>query len=261
MPKQPSNTLLTTAPNVMLRVHDIRGERIMIDHDVAELFGVETKRLNEQVTRNKEKFGDDFAFKLTKEEADDLRSQNATSSSAWGGTRYIPRAFTEHGVIMAATILRSPQAIQATRLVVRTFVEVRRDAWEKEALGTPNKHGLAAKLNMVLGHVLDAMIDPGENKTVGDEVRAIANEGLKSIKDYLQKAGISNEKTLAEVRRIMAEAESIEVETDRKRTENKHRQFALMAKKVRLVIQARQYAESGSTEGLMVALADLSKPD
>ena len=173
---------------------------------------------------------------------------------------------------MAATILRSPQAIQATRLVVRTFVEVRRDTWEKEAfkrfggqlplaLDTPNKQGLATKLNMVLGHVLDAIIDPEENKTVRDEVRAIANEGLKSIKDYLQKVGISNEKTLAEVRRIMAEAESIEVDTARKRTDNQHRQFALMAKKLRLVIQAQQYAETGSTEGLMVALADLSKPD
>ena len=114
---------------------------------------------------------------------------------------------------------------------------------------------------MVLGHVLDAIIDPEENKTVRDEVRAIANEGLKSIKDYLQKVGISNEKTLAEVRRIMAEAESIEVDTARKRTDNQHRQFALMAKKLRLVIQAQQYAETGSTEGLMVALADLSKPD
>lgn len=78
-------------------------------------------------------------------------------------------------------------------------------------------------------------------------------------KEYLKRAGISNEKTLAEVRRIMAEAESIEVDTAKKRTENQHRQLALLAKKLRLVIQAQAYAETGSIEGLMAVLADLEK--
>jgi len=76
-------------------------------------------------------------------------------------------------------------------------------------------------------------------------------------KDYLKKAGINNEKTLAEVRRIMAEAENIETETVRKRTENQHRQLALLAKKLRLVIQAQAYAETGSIDGLMAVLQDL----
>lgn len=173
---------------------------------------------------------------------------------------------------MAATILKSPQAIQATRIIVRTFVDERREAWEREAsqrfggqlalsLDTPMKQGLATKLNMALGHVLDAIVNPEDGKTVRDEAQAIAAEGLKSLKDYLKRAGISNEKTLAEVRRIMAEAESIEVDVARKRTENQHRQFALLAKKLRLVIQAQHYAETGSAEGLMIALSELSKGD
>ena len=117
-----------------VRVHEVRGERVVLDQDVARLFSVETKRLNEQVNRNTEKFGDDFSFRLTKDEFEDLRSQIATSSSEWGGVRYPPRAFTVHGVVMAATILKSARAIQATRLLVQTFVAVRREAWEKQAL-------------------------------------------------------------------------------------------------------------------------------
>ena len=112
---------------------------------------------------------------------------------------------------------------------------------------------------MALGHVLDAIIDPAESQSVRDEAREIAAEGLKSLREYIKKAGINNEKTLAEVRRIMAEAEGIEVETSRKRTENQHRRLALLAKKIRLVIQAQHYAETGSIEGLMVVLSDLEK--
>lgn len=174
---------------------------------------------------------------------------------------------------MAATVLKSPQAIQATRQIVRTFVETRRAAWERStlqklekkggqiplALDAPTRQGLMTKLNIALGHVLDAIIDPAEGRTVGDEAKEIAAEGLRSLKEYLKRAGINNEKTLAEVRRLMAEAESIEMETAKKRTENQHRQLALMAKKLRLVIQAQLYAETGSIEGLMVVLSDLEK--
>lgn len=193
-----------------------------------------------------------------------------TSSAEWGGTRHPPRVFTEHGVVMAATIVKTPEAIQAIRLVVRTFVEVRREAWERElakvrggqlplALDAPTRQGLVTKLNMALGHVLDAIVDPDENRTIRDEAREIAAEGIRSVKDYLKRVGIGNEKSLAEVRRIMAEAEAIEVETSRKRTENQHRQLALLAKKLKLVIQAQLYAETGSVDGLLVVLSDLEK--
>jgi ORF6N domain len=81
----------------LVQVHEFRGERVVLDQDVARLFAVPTKRLNEQVARNADKFGDDFAFRLTPEEFNDLRSQKATSSLEWGGVRYPPRVFTEHG--------------------------------------------------------------------------------------------------------------------------------------------------------------------
>lgn len=253
-----------------LRIYELRGERVVLDHDVARIFGVDTKRLNEQVTRNAEKFGNDFAFRLTADEFAILRSQNATSSDAWGGNRYPPRVFTEHGVVMAATVLRSLPAIQATRLIVKSFVEARHASLVDEqiaagaarnqlALPLAFRNELMNKINQTLGHVLDAMIDSKNQITVRDEAKAIAAEGLKAVKEFLKKSGIENEKSLAEIRRVMAEAEAIEVDTEGKRTENHHRQLALLAKQLRLVLQAQHYVETGSLDGLMQVLSDLEK--
>ena len=88
----------------------IRGQKVIIDADLAELYGVETKRLKEQVRRNIERFPKDFMFELTKDEINNLRSQFATSS--WGGARYLPMAFSEHGVLMLSSVLNSERAIQ-----------------------------------------------------------------------------------------------------------------------------------------------------
>lgn len=106
----------------------LRGKRVMLDADLADLYGVTTKRLNEQVGRNAERFPEDFAFKLAKQELAGLRSQIATSSGVTGthgGRRYQPRVFTEHGAIMAASVLNSPRAIEVSVFVVRAFVKLR----------------------------------------------------------------------------------------------------------------------------------------
>jgi hypothetical protein len=103
----------------------LRNQKIILDSDLAELYGVPVKRLNEQIKRNPRRFPADFAFILTRPEYENLRSQNATSSSAHGGRRYMPHAFTEHGAIMAATVLNSKRAIEMSLLVVRAFVQLR----------------------------------------------------------------------------------------------------------------------------------------
>jgi phage regulator Rha-like protein len=119
------------------RIYTIRDVRVILDSDLAALYGVPTKRLNEQYRRNRKRFPEDFAFQLTVKETNSLRSQIATSSSH-GGRRYRPYAFTEHGALMAANILNSPRAVQMSIFVVRAFAKMR------EALrGTPE---LARKL-------------------------------------------------------------------------------------------------------------------
>lgn len=106
----------------MIRV--IRGQQVMLDNDLATLYGVETRRLNEQVKRNIERFPDDFMFQLTKEELDNLMSQNATSS--WGGTRKLPYAFTEQGIAMLSSVLKSKTAVEVNIRIMRAFIAMRR---------------------------------------------------------------------------------------------------------------------------------------
>ena len=98
----------------------------MLDEDLADLYGVPTKRLNEQVQRNLERFPEDFAFQLTPQEVANLKSQFATSSLGHGGRRKLPWAFTEHGVAMLTSVLRSPAAIEANIAIIRAFVRMRR---------------------------------------------------------------------------------------------------------------------------------------
>ena len=103
----------------------LRGQRVILDHDLARLYGVSTKRLNEQVKRNQERFPEDFMFQLEVQEVASLRSQIATSKGAKGGRRYRPYVFTEHGTVMAANVLSSKVAIHASIIVVRTFIRMR----------------------------------------------------------------------------------------------------------------------------------------
>ncbi len=105
------------------KIFVIRGIQVMIDNDLSELYQVETKRLMEQVRRNIERFDSDFMFQLTKEEFDNLKSQNATSS--WGGKRKLPFVFTEQGVYMLATVLKSGIAVDVTKQIMRTFVKLK----------------------------------------------------------------------------------------------------------------------------------------
>ncbi len=105
-------------------IHLIRERRVMLDFDLAKVYGVTTKRLKEQFKRNRERFPEDFAFELTRQELANLRPQIATSSFH-GGRRYLPIAFTEHGAIMLASVLNSAVAIQASVRVVRAFVYLR----------------------------------------------------------------------------------------------------------------------------------------
>jgi hypothetical protein len=111
------------------RIKTIRGQKVILDADLADVYGVSTKRLNEQVRRNKARFPFDFAFQLTPIEATNLKSQIATSSSTnarrHGGVRKLPWAFTEHGSIMAANVLNGEQAVRMGIYVVRAFVQLR----------------------------------------------------------------------------------------------------------------------------------------
>lgn len=108
---------------VISKIYLIRNHKVMLDDDLAELYHVETRRLNEQVKRNIERFPEDFMFQLTGEEWQNLKSQNATSS--WGGRRKRPSVFTEHGVLMLSSVLNSDRAIHVNIQIMRIYAKLR----------------------------------------------------------------------------------------------------------------------------------------
>lgn len=106
-------------------IYAIRDQKVMLDKDLAELYGVETKNFNKAVKRNIDRFPEDFAFQLTKEEWESLRFHFGTSKKGRGGRRYPPIVFTEHGAVMAANIIKSKNAIQTSVDIVRAFIHLR----------------------------------------------------------------------------------------------------------------------------------------
>ena len=119
------NTGIALARKVDSIIHLLRGQKVIFDSDLAELYGVSVKHLNQQIKRNARRFPPDFLFQLSQAEYENLRSQIVTSSSGHGGRRYLPLAFTEHGAVMAANILNSARAIKMSIFVVRAFVRMR----------------------------------------------------------------------------------------------------------------------------------------
>ncbi len=113
----------------------VRGSKVMLDRDLALLYGIETRVLNQAVKRNRDRFPDDFIFQLTKQEWVNLKCQIGTSSLGWGGKRKLPMAFTEHGVAMASNLLKSDRAIKVSVEIVRAFIRMREFLNSRKEMG------------------------------------------------------------------------------------------------------------------------------
>ena len=149
----------SVAARIEARIHVIRGERVMLDADLAALYGVETKILNKAVSRNRTRFPPDFMLRLTAEETEILRFQFGTSKPGSGGRRYRPYAFTEQGVAMLSSVLRSERAVAVNILIMRTFVQLRRTINETKDLGQ-RMDGLERRVDMhgaYLDQILEAL--------------------------------------------------------------------------------------------------------
>lgn len=174
-----NKTTIILAKKISSTILVLRNQKVILDADLAALYGVPVKRLNEQIKRNAQRFPADFLFRLTSSEHQSLRSQNATSNTGRGGRRYLPHAFTEHGAIMAATVLNSKRAIEMSLFVVRAFVQMR------QALAV-NQHvvsklsELEARLDMhdeEIQDLVDAIREllaplPASHRRIGFEVPA-----------------------------------------------------------------------------------------
>lgn len=180
-----SKELLST-DTICNRVYTIRGQQVMLDYDLAEIYGYEVKRLNEQVKRNKNRFPEDFMFQLEESELDILKSQNATSS--WGGKRKLPYAFTEQGIYMLATVLRGDLAEQQSIFIMRAFREMRHYIKQNQQFVTqPEMRLVTAKVSEISAQIL-SMSD--RQKTFEQDIAGIhksidaINENFVSEKDH-----------------------------------------------------------------------------
>jgi ORF6N domain len=184
---------MTDSHRAGLVILTVRGQHVMLDVSLAQLYGVPTKALNRAVKRNRERFPEDFMFQLTKEEAQHLRRQTDTSSSVgpvgsshrWGGRRYLPYVFTEQGVAMLSSVLRSRRAILVNIEIVRTFVRLRTMAGSVAELRR-KVDALERKYDIQFKAVFDAirelMAPPvaGENRRIGFRPEPAAGPGASS---------------------------------------------------------------------------------
>lgn len=242
----------------------VRGERIVLDEDLATLFGVETKRLNEQVRRNSARF-EGYAFQLTVEEFAILRSQMATSSGTHGGRRYPPWVFTEHGVVMAATVLNSDTAVAAMKLVVEVFVQERRRRRSKLAttaltdVAVTEGVGLVPRLQRALEALLDSVVDHRSQTTVREEAQALLAQSIQHLKDRLGRAGLENEEIAARAAKLIAEAEADKAAAAKTHAEAGEIELRTLARKLRLVIEAERSIAAGELDGFLAVLEDLGR--
>jgi hypothetical protein len=162
------------------RIHAIRGHKVMIDSDLAELYGVATKNLNKAVRRNRGRFPPDFMFQLSDQELANLRFQIGTSSSAHGGSRYLPLAFTEQGVAMLSSVLNSSRAIAVNIQIMRAFVQMRAMLTSNETMRKQLEelaHKVASHDQAIVGifKTLHELMSPQQTNAIGFTARIPAD--------------------------------------------------------------------------------------
>ena len=178
-----NTTALVLTRRASSKILVLRNQKVILDADLAGLYGVPVKQLNQQVKRNKTRFPSDFVFILTKAENNSLRSQIVTSNPARGGRRYLPHAFTEHGAIMAATVLNSKRAIEMSIFVVRAFVRMRENMLVNQRVVSKLSE-LEARLDdhdAEIQDLVDAIRElmtplPANNRRIGFEAPSVARK-------------------------------------------------------------------------------------
>ena len=164
------------------RIYEVRGQRVMLDRDLAELYNVETKVLNQAVKRNIERFPEDFMFRMDNSEWEFLRSQFVTSKDGRGGVRYTPYVFTELGIAMLSSVLRSETAIQVNINIMRAFVAIRHavSAWQDTNLKVEQ---LSHKVDSLNARVDEILHEQNENNMEMAVQISALNDALDQLRE------------------------------------------------------------------------------
>lgn len=255
------------APNIV----NFRGQAVVVDYDLAPRLGVDTARLNQQVKRNIERFPPDWAFQLTAEEFAALKASNPDYKARHGGRRKPPWVYSEHGVVMTASVLKSATAIQAMQFVVSLFVAARRMGVieTSQLLPAPRvmpfpaggEAGLSARLKGTIERLMETMADEQFQARVKDEALSVMHEAVDSIKERLRKPGVENDEIAARATKYLAEAEVAKATAAKTRAETSRIDFDILVRKLRLVMSAQLLLESGDVRRFVGILEDLGRSD
>lgn len=254
------------------RIFSVRGANVILDEALAPYLGVETRFLNQAVKRNIERFPESWTFQLSAVELTALKAEAPPEKPGRGGRRSLPWAFTEHGVVMAASVLRSPAAIQAMQLVVEVFVEARKRPAESERQAFGSRVGsnvpahldiggdqFAGRLKLAIDRVLDTIVDQKNQATIRQEALSVMSEAIQSMKERLKRSGVENEEIASRATKILAEAEAEKAVAARTRAETDQIEFATLVRKLRLVMSAELLMASGDVRGFLSVLDDLAR--
>ncbi|MEZ5815949.1 MAG: ORF6N domain-containing protein [Hyphomicrobiaceae bacterium] len=245
-------------------VHTIRGERVILDSDLAALYETETRVFNQAFKRQRERsrFPREWAFELNEAEVEDLRSQNVIPSGGWGGRRTPPWAFTEHGVVLAATMLQSDRAAAVMRFVVDVFVKARRgklargglpavEAQSEGGAGGPIAERLQGTLKRVLEHKID------DQKSLREEAQSVLKDSLGHVKAKLKRAEFESDEIAARTAKLLAEAEAAKASAAKTKAETEAIRTKMLATKLRLMLQAEQALAQDQLESFLKLLEEL----
>jgi hypothetical protein len=249
------------------RIIEIRGQRIVLDFDLAVLFGVDTGRFNQAIKRNRNRFPAAWAFQLTDEETANLKSQSVIASDGWGGRRKAPWAFTEHGVVMAASVLKSETADTIMQLVVDVFVRARKGELKgaeivprpAQAIATKSAGRFSRRIQRTIEKLMDAIVDHEDQRTVRDEAMQVFQKSISHIKSKLDKAGFENEEIAARATKLLAEAEASRATAAKTKAEADEIALRTLAKKLQMVLEAERAMAEGQMLGFLKVLGQLSK--
>ncbi len=256
------NPLSHGAPVQILAVD---GARVVLDQDLADFFGIETRALNQAVKRNIKRFPKDWAFQLNRARFNDLKSQSVISRDSWGGRRTPPWAFSEHGVVMAATILNSPRAVEASQFIVEAFVSMRSGDQAKTLPPAMRKSNALAslgsellpRLREQLTAIMEIQANPKRGSTLRDETEQLIDKGLTNLKSRLAKTGLENEEIEARILKFLAEAEESRARAATEREMTEKQRLKNQANRLRLLIRAEIAMSNGELAGFLELLDQL----
>lgn len=259
---------------VLPTIIQARGEPVMVDEIVAEYFGVSTGALNQAVSRNPKKFSIRHCFRLSQQEFENLKSQSVISSAGHGGRRTPPRVYTVLGIARLATVLNSEAALDATDLILETFLDVRSQiaAGSTTAIignadrlvdrGDEDGHRQQIAFRKKLMEAMDSLLDTVINVKTGDTVRATAGsmtaDALENLRQRLRTKGLENEKIEAEVQMLLVQAELIAAQV--RETDQKTDAIALgnLETRIRLVRELSEMNRSLNPPALVSMLDQLA---